>query len=126
MIGVIVTIVGIFGAGGFILGIINYLQHRKESKKEILEEWKKDYRQHSLEVGEVICKKWLSSCRLSSCIYNHGRLEEEPATEPAGENVGLARLHLIDGYPSTWKLCRKAVAESVMPLKKSSVHLKTK
>jgi hypothetical protein len=108
---IVVTIVGIFGFGGFILGLISYLQRRKELKKDTIEKWMQDYRRHSLEVGEVISKTWLSASRFSSCIYNYGRLEEEQAVEPAGKNVGLARLHLINGYPDTWKLYRKAVAE---------------
>lgn len=84
----------------------------KRFKKKAYEEWQKDYRQHSLDIGRSIHRIWMNPCRLATCQYYGGRFEFHPPMEPAGENSGLARLHLINGYPVEWDLYQKARAES--------------
>lgn len=83
-----------------------------DSDSSACDEWKTDYRKHSLEIGKTISDTWLNARRLATCEYKNGRLELNPALEPAGENVGLAREHLVNGYPESWKLYEKAKAES--------------
>ena len=46
---------------------------------------------------------------MASCQYRSGKFEYNQPIEPT---VGLARAHLVLGYPIVWKLYRRAVAES--------------
>jgi hypothetical protein len=84
----------------------------KRFKKKAYDEWLIGYRQHSHDIGEIIYYEWHKPSRLASCKYYGGRFEFIPASDPIGENVGLARTHLVNGYPEVWKTYMKARAES--------------
>jgi hypothetical protein len=77
-------------------------------KKKACAEWQTDYRKHSLEFGKIIHDVWLAPNRLATCQYRNGKFEFSQAIEPS---LGLARAHLVLGYPVAWKLYRRAVAE---------------
>jgi hypothetical protein len=58
-------------------------------------------------------ESWGKPSIFACCKYKSGRLVKRSPEEPPTKDVGLARRHLMKGYPQTWQFYEKGRAESV-------------
>lgn len=76
--------------------------------------WKSDYGEHSKAIGKIIHEGWKKGSTLyASAEYIDGTLQYHEPKDPDLQNFGLARGHLINGYPKIWGLYKTVRAESV-------------
>lgn len=97
----------------------NRFEIRKLSEKQKVEytriffSWLNDYRQHSDNIGRVIYEEWGKPSVFPYYEYTSGRLAKRSPREPETSHIGLARRHLMSGYPQTWEFYKTGKAESV-------------
>ncbi|MGI0016184.1 MAG: hypothetical protein ACREBU_22420, partial [Nitrososphaera sp.] len=104
-------------AGSIITGIAIWTQIRISKSRighENQKRWKDLYDAHSKLLAEVIANRW----NYFSGIFASYRLEDyrfvnSGPKEPDVEHAREARDHLIKGYPDTWTMYEKALAESI-------------
>ena len=87
----------------------NLFEIRKLSQKHktkgttVFFSWLDRYRLHSDSIGKIMYESWGKPSIFACCKYKSGRLVKRSPEEPPTKDVGLARRHLMKGYPQTWQ-----------------------